>query len=84
MAEYEVRFKRSVAKDLRKLPNQDVKGILQRINLLAENPRGFGCTKLAGNSRYRVRLGSYRILYEIADDVLIIYVVKVAHRSRVY
>ncbi len=84
MAKYEVRFKRSVAKDLRKIPNQDVKGILHRINMLAENPRGFGCTKLVGNSRYRVRLGSYRILYEIADDVLIIYVVKVAYRSRVY
>jgi mRNA interferase RelE/StbE len=84
MAKYELRFKKSVAKDLKKIPNRDVKAILNRIDLLTENPRDFGCTKLAGDSRYRVRLGVYRILYEIADTELIIYVVKVAHRSKVY
>ena len=84
MAKYELRFKKSVAKDLKKIPNRDVKAILNRINLLAENPRDFGCVKLAGDSRYRVRLGVYRILYEIADGELIIYVVKVAHRSKAY
>jgi mRNA interferase RelE/StbE len=84
MAKYELRFKKSVAKDLKKIPNRDVKAILNRISLLTENPRDFGCTKLAGDSRYRVRFGVVRILYEIVDGELIIYVVKVAHRSKVY
>lgn len=84
MAKYELRFKKSVAKDLKKIPNKDVKAILKRINLLAEKPRDFGCVKLAGDSRYRVRLGVYRILYEIVDGELVIYVIKVAHRSKVY
>ena len=84
MAKYELRFKKSIARDLRKIPVQDVTRILDRINLLAENPRGPGCIKLAGDSRYRVRYGVYRILYQIADSELVIYVVKVAHRSKVY
>ena len=84
MAKYELRFKKSVAKDLKKIPNRDVKAILNRISLLTENPGDFGCIKLAGDDRYRVRLGMYRILYGIADGELIIYVVKVAHRSKVY
>jgi len=45
MAKYELRFKKSIAKDLRKIPSQDVKRTLDRINLLAENPRGPGCIK---------------------------------------
>jgi mRNA interferase RelE/StbE len=84
MASYELQFKKSVAKDLRKIPNSDVKKILQRVQSLALNPRGEGCVKLSGQERYRVRQGVYRIVYEIKDDEIIVVVVKVAHRSRVY
>jgi mRNA interferase RelE/StbE len=84
MARYELRFKRSVAKDLRKIPNDDIKRILQRIDRLADDPRGPGCVKLAAGERYRVRLGVYRIIYEIEDDRFIIQLVKVGHRSTVY
>ena len=84
MARYRVRFKTSVTKDLRRIPNPDVARILKRIEQLAENPRGDGCIKLSGNDRYRARLGVYRIVYEIVDDQLIVYVVKVGHRSHVY
>jgi mRNA interferase RelE/StbE len=84
MASYELQFKKSVAKDLRKVPNSDVKKILQRVQSLALNPRGEGCVKLSGQERYRIRQGVYRIVYEIKDDEIIVVVVKVAHRSRVY
>lgn len=84
MANYSLAFKKSVAKDLRSIPNQDVKRILNRINSLCENPRAEGCVKLSGQERYRARQGVYRIVYEIQDTELIVLVVKVAHRSEAY
>jgi len=84
MASYKISFKKSVAKDLRNIPNKDVMRILERIGLLGEKPRGEGCIKLSGQERYRVRQGVYRIVYEIQDEKLIVLVVKVAHRSNVY
>jgi mRNA interferase RelE/StbE len=84
MASYELAFKKSVAKDLRELPKQDVKKILQRIRSLIENPRPQGYEKLSGQERYRVRQGLYRIVYEIHDNVLLVIVVKVGHRRDVY
>lgn len=84
MASYELAFKKSVAKDLRELPKVAVKRILQRIRSLGENPRPPGCEKLSGQERYRIRQGAYRIVYEIHDHVLLVVVVKVAHRRDVY
>ena len=84
MAKYNLLFKKSVAKDLRKIPNKDVKRILSCINTLCENPRAEGCIKLSGQECYRVRQGLYRIVYEIQDSELIIMVVTVAHRSDAY
>ena len=84
MAKYKITFKKSVAKDLRGIPNQQIVKILNRINKLAENPRGEGCIKLSGLERYRIRQGIYRILYEIIDARLVVQVVKVGHRSSVY
>ena len=84
MAKYKILFKRSVAKDLRKIGNSDVKRILAKIDELAENPRIGGCTKLSAQEKYRVRVGLYRIIYEVKDSELIVQVVKVGHRSNVY
>ena len=84
MASYELVFKRSVAKDLRALPRQDVRRVLQRIRALACDPRPAGCEKLSGQARYRVRQGAYRIVYEIVDQKLLVVVVKVGHRRDVY
>jgi mRNA interferase RelE/StbE len=72
MAKFKITFKKSVAKDLRGIPNQDIKRILSRIDTLAENPRGEGCIKLSGYEKYRIRQGLYRIVYEINDDVLVV------------
>ena len=84
MASYRLLFKKSVARDLRKLPTKDLAAILRRMETLAEQPRARGCKKLAGADFYRVRLGSYRIIYEIRDRDLVIQVVRVAHRSSAY
>jgi mRNA interferase RelE/StbE len=84
MASYELKFKKSVARDLRPFPKQDVKRIMQRIRSLADDPRRAGCEKLSGQERYRVRQGAYRIVYEIEDARLTVLVVKVGHRREAY
>ncbi|MFN3713464.1 MAG: type II toxin-antitoxin system RelE family toxin [Alcanivoracaceae bacterium] len=84
MARYKLVVRRSVAKDLRALPQADAVRILQRIEALQSDPRPPGCEKLSGLERYRIRQGVYRILYEIADEVLTVVVVKVGHRREVY
>lgn len=84
MEKYRITFKKSVAKDLRVIPKNDIKKILSKIDTLAVDPRGEGCIKLSGQESYRVRQGLYRIVYEIKDDVLVVNVVKVAYRSHVY
>jgi mRNA interferase RelE/StbE len=84
MEKYKITFKKSVAKDLRSIPSPEVKRILKKIDLLAENPRGEGCIKLSAQECYRVRQGLYRIIYEIRDKELVVHVVKVSHRSSAY
>lgn len=84
MAEYKVHFKASVEKDFITIPKKDVKKILKRVDALAENPRPWGCEKLTGQERYRLRQGRYRIVYSIQEDELTVWVVKVGHRKDVY
>jgi len=84
MGRFRAVFKKSVAKDLRDLPKKDVSRILKCFDALAEDPSGVDCEKLTGQDRYRVRQGSYRIFFEIQDDVIVVVVVKAAHRRDVY
>ncbi len=84
MEGYKVLFKASVEKDLRAIPGKDIKRILQKIKALSSEPRPPGCEKLTGSERYRIRQGRYRIVYSIQDNVLTVWVVKVAHRKDVY
>lgn len=84
MANYRLVVKKSVAKDLRQIPNKDVIRILQCIETLRETPRPMGSEKLSGQERYRIRQGVYRIIYEVTDEHLIVTVVKVGHRKQAY
>ncbi len=84
MGKYDLAFKKSVAKDLRAIPTKDIRRILKRFELLAENPRPPGCEKLSGQERYRLRQGIYRIVYEIRDELLKVVVVKIGRRRDVY
>jgi mRNA interferase RelE/StbE len=84
MERYRVVFRKSVAKDLRRVPNRDLQRILAAIESLAEEPRPSGIEKLSGEEKYRVRQGNYRIIYEINDDEIVVVVVKIGHRKDVY
>jgi mRNA interferase RelE/StbE len=84
MAEFEIFFKESVQKDLRKVPKHNLKRILSRIQKLKDNPRPVGCEKLTGQELYRVRQGTYRIVYSIQDNELTVWVIRVGHRKNVY
>ena len=84
MAAYEIFFRESVWKELKKVPKADLKKILSRIEQLGTDPRPMGCEKLTGHEFYRIRVGNYRIVYSIQDNELTVWVVKVGHRKDVY
>lgn len=86
MARYRIRILRSAVKEIEEISTKKQRqAIVKRIALLADDPRGAGCEKLAGYAeRYRVRQGNYRVVYSIEDDVLTVWVVKVGHRKDVY
>lgn len=84
MAVYKLFFKKSVQKDFDSIPKKDLRRILNRIAVLAKDPRPDGCEKLTGQERYRLRQGRYRIVYSIQDDELTVWVVKVGHRKDIY
>ncbi len=82
---YSVEFRPSALKSLKRLPKQEVIKIKSKIDNLAEQLPNPNITKLkSNNSFHRVRSGSYRIVYEINNDKLVILVVKVGHRKDVY
>ena len=85
MARYRLLIKPSAVKEIEAIPTKrDRQRVVERISQLAENPRPFGCEKISGQEKYRVRQGRYRILYAIEDQDLIVQVVKVGHRKDVY
>ena len=85
MEKYKVSIKRSAVKEIEAIPQKkERQRIIRRIGQLAEDPRPPGSKKLSGNEKYRVRQGSYRIVYSIEDYELIVVVVKVGHRKDVY
>lgn len=85
MANYSIRIKRSAQKEIEAIgTKKDRQRIVSRIAELAKDPRPPGCEKLSASDYYRVRQGQYRIVYEIQDEILIVVVIKVAHRKDVY
>lgn len=84
MASYSVVIKRSAARELGDVPRKDRTKLITKIRALASNPRPDGSEKLAGQDRYRVRQGDYRVLYQIDDRVVVVTVVRVAHRREAY
>jgi mRNA interferase RelE/StbE len=82
---YRVEVARRALKTLSGLPRREQQRIRAAIDLLAEQPRPPGAVHLVGESNaYRVRVGDYRIVYEIFDDRLVIQVVRIGHRKDVY
>ena len=85
MSGYKVELARRTVKLIARLPRNEQQRIRTAIDLLADEPRPPGCVSLTGEeSVYRVRVGKYRIIYEVHDDRLLIQVVRVGHRRDVY
>ncbi|WP_343224736.1 type II toxin-antitoxin system RelE/ParE family toxin [Pelagicoccus sp. SDUM812005] len=84
MALFDLKFASSVRKDLKKIHKKEVIKILSEIQKLAEDPRPTNCKKLTNEELYRIRIGNYRVIYEISDERLIVHVIKVGHRKDVY
>jgi len=84
MGKYKIEIKKSAVKEISKLPTKELKKILRAIKSLSDNQRPFGAIKLSGDEKYRLRVGNYRILYQIYDNKLVVVVVKVGHRKDVY
>ncbi len=85
MEKYKVSIKRSAVKEIEAIPQKkERQRIIRRIGKLASDPRPPGSKKLSGHDRYRIRQGSYRIVYGIEDKELVVVVVKVGHRKDVY
>lgn len=82
---YQIRFRRSALRELGEFQQPIRRRIARTIQALARNPRPPGVTLLSGPARiWRVRVGDYRILYRIDDDVVQVLVVRICHRKDVY
>lgn len=82
---YRVEIKKSALKEMQSLPRKVQRRIDQTISSLALDPRPHGTEKLKGLERtYRIRVGDYRVVYWVEDAILLVLIVRVAHRSNVY
>ena len=82
---YQVAVKKSAAKTLKKIPRAAQKRIADKIDRLSESLPNPDTTKMKGNNPFhKIRVGNYRIIYEIQDDVLLVLIVKIGHRKDIY
>ena len=81
---WDIEFKRSAAKSLKKIRVEDREKIAQAIIDLQSNPRPTGSIKITNQNAYRIRQGDYRIIYTINNHKLIIEIIKIGHRREIY
>ena len=84
MAKYTVSLSKRAQKQLDKLSDAVAEPIFQAIEKLGDNPRPNGCKKLKGRNGYRIRIGDYRVIYEIMDSTLLVDVIDLGHRRDIY
>lgn len=85
MADYKVELTRTAEKQLRKVPKVDLPRLVQALEMLALTPLPSGCRKLTGQGNvFRVRVGVYRVIYEILTHQIIVRILKIGHRKDVY
>ena len=81
---YSVRIKRSTEKEMDGLPISVFDRVVETIRALEIDPRPHGSRKLRGMEQYRLRVGTYRILYTVDDDNRLVEIIAVGHRRDVY
>ncbi len=82
---YEVYLERSAENDLKRLPTSTFDRIVHQIKTLARNPRPSGCRKITGSKNdWRIRIGDYRVLYEIVEKARVLRIMRVRHRREAY
>jgi mRNA interferase RelE/StbE len=81
---FQIILPKSVQKELDRLPDEIARRILTRLAALETNPRPVDVKKLKGRDAWRIRVGDYRVIYEIHDRILQIIVVTVGHRREIY
>lgn len=81
---YQLLIEKQVQKQLERIPEPDYSRVKAAINNLANDPRPHGCKKLKGRPGYRIRKGDYRIVYDINDRVLIVYIISADNRKDIY
>lgn len=81
---YSVFIQRSAQESLAQIPKRDQDRIFESIRALALEPRPHGVKKLSGRDAWRIRIGDYRIIYEIQDVRLLVLVVAIGHRKEIY
>ena len=84
MGKYKIEVKKSAEKELRKIPRKALTRILDRIRSLSDDPHPKGSIKLTNKEEYRLRIGKYRVLYSIDNNILTVYIVKAGHRKSIY
>jgi mRNA interferase RelE/StbE len=84
MVVYKIYIERAVYKQLKNIPEKDYLRIMATIATLANVPRPSGYKKLRGRSGYRIRVGNYRIIYEINDRILTVTVIDAGDRKEIY
>jgi mRNA interferase RelE/StbE len=84
-ARFEIRLARRAVRSLASLERREQQRLRAALDLLSDNPRPPNCVAMQGeDSVYRVRVGDYRIVYEVLDNVLLVHVVRIGHRREVY
>jgi mRNA interferase RelE/StbE len=82
---YEVYLERAAERDLRRLPVETFHRIVPRIRALADDPRPPGCRKLTGSDNdWRIRIGDYRVIYEVDESAEVVRVFRIRHRQEAY
>jgi mRNA interferase RelE/StbE len=82
---YTIIIKKTAQKQIASIPQTYLAAIEEKIMSLSDTPRPIGCRKLVNTKNiYRIRVGTYRIVYEVHDKILTIFVFDVDHRKQVY
>lgn len=82
---HEVVLERAAEKDLKRLPKEIHARVVLALRALSENPRPVGCRKLEGSkSDWRIRVGDYRIVFEVDDPGGVVQIMRIRHRSEAY